>query len=81
MGTFTRDNTDVAVDLDGVGQQHRAEAGGMVIALERWNRGLDTEEMFAELPDGAYTVLMPFPEDRPSGEQPFDSVTGVAVGR
>ena len=34
MGTFTRDNTDLAVDLDGVGQQHRAEAGGMTIALD-----------------------------------------------
>ena len=53
MGTFTRDNTDLAVDLDGFGQQHRAEDGGMVIALEHWNAGLDTEEMFAELPDGA----------------------------
>ena len=53
MGTFTRDNTTVAVDIDGLGQQHRAEDGGMVIALERWNEGLDTGEMFAELPDGA----------------------------
>ena len=25
----------------------------MIIALERWNAGLDTGEMFAELPDGA----------------------------
>jgi hypothetical protein len=53
MTTFTRDNTDVAVDLDGLGQQHRAEEGGMTIALERWNAGLDTAEMFAGLPDGA----------------------------
>ena len=53
MGTFTRDNTDLAVDLDGLGQQHRAEDGGMIIALERWNAGLDTAEMFADLPDGA----------------------------
>ena len=53
MGTFTRDNTDLAVDLDGLGQQHRAEEGGMVIALERWHAGLDTAEMFADLPDGA----------------------------
>jgi len=44
MGTFTRDNTDLAVDVDGAGQQHRAEAGGMTIALERWNAGLDTAE-------------------------------------
>ena len=53
MGTFTRDNTDVAGDIDGLGQQHRAEDGGMVIALEHWHEGLDTAEMFAELPDGA----------------------------
>ena len=53
MGTFTRDSTDVAVEIDGFGQQHRAEEGGMVIALERWRQGLDTGEMFAELPDGA----------------------------
>jgi hypothetical protein len=53
MGTFTRDNTELAVDLDGLGQQHRAEDGGMVIALERWSAGLDTREMFADLPDGA----------------------------
>ena len=53
MGTFTRENTDIAVDLDGLGQQHRAEDGGMIIALERWHAGLDTGEMFAELPDGA----------------------------
>jgi hypothetical protein len=53
MATFTTDNTDIAVDLDGVGRQHRAEDGGMIIALERWSAGLDTGEMFAELPDGA----------------------------
>jgi hypothetical protein len=53
MGTFTRDNTDVAVDIDGLGQQHRAEDGGMIIALERWHEGLDTAEMFAALPGGA----------------------------
>jgi hypothetical protein len=53
MGSFTRDNTDLAVDIKGIGQQYRAEDGGMIIALERWNTGLDTAEMFAELPDGA----------------------------
>ena len=53
MGTFTRDNTELAVDIDGAGQQHRAEAGGMTIALERWNAGLDTAEWFADLPGGA----------------------------
>ena len=53
MGSFTRDNTELAVDVDGAGQQHRAEAGGMTIALERWTAGLDTAEWFAELPDGA----------------------------
>ena len=53
MSTYTRENTEIAVDIEGVGQQHRAVAGGMVIALERWNAGLDTTEMFAGLPDGA----------------------------
>lgn len=53
MGTFTRDNTEVAVKLDGLGEQHRGEDGGMLIALEHWNAGLDTGEMFADLPDGA----------------------------
>ena len=53
MGTFTRENTEVAVDLEKLGTQHRAVDGGMIVALERWNAGLDTKEMFAELPDGA----------------------------
>ena len=53
MGTFTRDNTDLAVDLDGLGQQYRGKDGGMIIALEQWHAGLDTTEMFADLPDGA----------------------------
>lgn len=53
MGVFTRSNTDLAVDVAGAGQQHRAEAGGMTIALEHWNAGLDTAEWFADLPDGA----------------------------
>ena len=53
MGSFTRDNTEVAFSEEGVGTQHRGEGGGMVIALERWNAGLDTAEMFAALPDGA----------------------------
>lgn len=53
MSTFTRENTEIAVDIEGVGRQHRAEAGGMIVALERWNAGLDTTEMFADLPDGA----------------------------
>ena len=53
MAVFTRENTEVAVDLDGLGQQHRAEDSGMHIALERWNAGLDTAEMFADLPGGA----------------------------
>jgi hypothetical protein len=53
MGTFTRENTDVAVDIAGAGRQHRTEAGGMLIALEQWNAGLDTAEWFADLPGGA----------------------------
>ncbi len=53
MPTFTKDNTDIAVALDGFGHQRRAEEGGMVIALESWKAGLDTVPMFADLPDGA----------------------------
>ena len=53
MGVFTRDNTKLAVDLGADGFQHAAEDGGMVIALERWKAGLDTAEMFADLPGGA----------------------------
>jgi hypothetical protein len=53
MGTYTWDNTETSVKLDDLGEQHRAEDGGMLIALERWNAGLDTGEMFADLPGGA----------------------------
>jgi hypothetical protein len=53
MSTYTRQNTEIAVDIDGLGRQHRAEAGGMTIALEQWRAGLDTAEMFADLPGGA----------------------------
>src|SRR4051794_25435662 len=53
MSVFTRTNTEIAVDIEGLGQQYRAVEGGMSIALERWNAGLDTGDMFAELPDGA----------------------------
>lgn len=53
MGTYTWDNTETSVKLDDLGEQHRAEDGGMLIALERWNTGLDTGEIFADLPDGA----------------------------
>ena len=52
MGVFTRDNTKLAVDLGTLGFQHAAEDGGMVIALESWKAGLDTAEMFADLPGG-----------------------------
>lgn len=53
MGTFTKENTDIAVELEALGRQHRAESGGMIIALEQWKAGLDTGEMFADLPGGA----------------------------
>ena len=39
MGTFTRSNTELAVDVEGAGQQHRAAAGGMTVALERGTPG------------------------------------------
>ncbi len=53
MSSFTRENTEVALELDGQGTQHRAEAGGFHVALEQWKAGLDTEKWFAELPGGA----------------------------
>ena len=53
MSAFTRENTELAVDLAAFGTQNRAVDGGMVIALESWKAGLDTGEMFADLPDGA----------------------------
>ena len=53
MAIYTRDNTELAFDEDGVGQQRRGEGGGMAVALEQWQAGLDTAEMFAGLPDGA----------------------------
>ena len=53
MSTFTRENTEIAVDVAGAGRQHRAQAGGMVVALERWQAGLDTAEWDSDLPDGA----------------------------
>jgi hypothetical protein len=53
MSTFTRADTEIVVDLEGLGTQHRAVDGGMVVALESWKAGLDTGEMFAGLPDGA----------------------------
>ena len=53
MTTFTRDNTELTVDIAAAGQQYRGEAGGMAVALETWHAGLDTAEWFAELPGGA----------------------------
>jgi hypothetical protein len=53
MSTFTRESTDVSVDLAELGRQHAGEDGGMIVALEQWKAGLDTGEMFADLPDGA----------------------------
>ena len=44
MSTYTRENTEISVDIDGLGRQQRAEAGGMTIALEQWRAGLDTAE-------------------------------------
>ena len=53
MSTFTAANTEVSWEIEGGGQQRKGEDGGMVIALEQWKAGLDTTELFAELPDGA----------------------------
>jgi hypothetical protein len=52
MPAFTRENTRLAIDIE-LGQQYRAEAAGMVIALETWASGLDTTRWFKDLPDGA----------------------------
>ena len=35
--------------------------------------------MSSDLDAGTYSVLVPFPSDRPKGEDPYQSVTGVAV--
>lgn len=43
----------VSWEIEGGGEQRSAQDGGMVIALEHWNQGLDTTEMFKDLPDGA----------------------------
>lgn len=53
MGTYTPANTDVAIELAGLGTQRRAQAGDMFVALEQWKAGLDTGPMFADLPGGA----------------------------
>ena len=52
MSIFTKDNTKVTWEVDG-GAQHATQDGGMVIALESWPSGMDTTEMFKDLPDGA----------------------------
>jgi hypothetical protein len=35
----------------------------------------------SELTGDEYSVLVPYPEGRPEGEDPYVSVTGVAVAR
>ena len=52
MSTFTKDDMTVAWEVEG-GEQRTAVDGGMTIALEHWPAGLDTTELFKELPDGA----------------------------
>jgi hypothetical protein len=52
MSTFTNETTEISWEVEG-GQQRKAEAAGMVIALEHWPAGLDTTELFKELPEGA----------------------------
>lgn len=53
MSTFTAENTPKVVEIPDLGHQHRATDGGMHIAIEHWKAGLDTGEMFADLPGGA----------------------------
>jgi hypothetical protein len=52
MSTFTQHNTEITWEVDG-GAQHSTTDGGMTIALEHWPKGLDTTDLFKELPDGA----------------------------
>jgi mannose-6-phosphate isomerase-like protein (cupin superfamily) len=53
MSAYSRDEVGVDFEQEGVGESRKAEAGGMVVAFERWAAGLDATEMFAGLPDGA----------------------------
>jgi hypothetical protein len=53
MSAHTREDVAVEFEEDGVGEARKTEDGGMVIAFERWAPGLDTTEMFRDLPDGA----------------------------
>jgi hypothetical protein len=50
---YDRDEIEVDFEQEGVGWSRKTEVGGMTIAFERWNGGLDTYEMFKDLPDGA----------------------------
>jgi hypothetical protein len=50
---YGREDVEVDFQEDGVGEARKTEDGGMVIAFERWAGGLDTTEMFKDLPDGA----------------------------
>jgi hypothetical protein len=53
MSSHSRDDIEPDFQQEGVGEARKTEAGGMVIAFERWAAGLDAAPMFAELPDGA----------------------------
>lgn len=52
MSTFTKQTTEVTWEVDG-GEQRSTEANGMVVALEHWPAGLDTTDLFKDLPEGA----------------------------
>lgn len=76
MSSYTRDDLAVAFAEDGVGEARKTEEGGMVIAIERWAPGLDTTEMFKDLPDGACweehwgycvqgSLVLRYPDGRP----------------
>jgi hypothetical protein len=53
MTAYSRDDVETDFQQDGVGETRKTEDGGMTIAFERWNAGLDATEMFKDLPDGA----------------------------
>jgi hypothetical protein len=53
MTAYSRDDIAVDWEQDGVGATRKTEGGGMTVAFERWEAGLDAAPMFKDLPDGA----------------------------
>ena len=53
MSAYSTDDIGIDFEQEGVGRTRKTEVGGMVVAFERWEPGLDAAEMFKDLPDGA----------------------------